>query len=109
MPETPIRGAELARQRCFNHAFRAAAARCRRCGRCFCRECVTEHAGRVICAQCLGRLARRGKATSRLMRGAAACVAAGAGLVAAWAVFYYLGQLLLRLPTPFHEGTLWGN
>ena len=65
--------------------------------------------GRVICAQCLGRLAQRGKATSRLMRGAAACVAAGAGLVAAWAVFYYLGQLLLRLPTPFHEGTLWSN
>ena len=28
-------------------------------------------------------------------------------LVLLWLTFYCLGQALLLLPTPFHEGTLW--
>jgi hypothetical protein len=30
-----------------------------------------------------------------------------AGLFTVWLFFYLLGQGLLRLPSSFHEGTLW--
>jgi len=46
---------DLTHQRCHHHQFREAAARCPECGRYFCRECITEHADRVLCASCLGK------------------------------------------------------
>ena len=49
----------LAHQRCFNHAVREAVARCPECGQCFCRECITEHDDRVVCAACLKKLTRQ--------------------------------------------------
>jgi hypothetical protein len=98
---------DLIQQGCFYHAARVAAARCPRCRRFFCRECVTEHEGQVICASCLARLgarvARRGAGLAALAL-AAPCAA---GLLALWLAFYGLGHLLLRLPSTFHEGVLW--
>jgi hypothetical protein len=29
------------------------------------------------------------------------------GSVLVWLFFYYLGQMLLELPSSFHEGNLW--
>ena len=97
----------LADQRCFNHAQREAVARCPSCGKYFCRECITEHEDRIICAACLGKLAR-GSLLRR--RGFAGLIRAGQcvlGLLAAWFFFYLLGESLLSLPSAFHEGTLW--
>jgi hypothetical protein len=97
----------LTYQRCFNHAHREAVALCPRCGQFFCRECITEHEERVICAACLRKLTpallmqRRGF-SSLLRLGHCAL-----SLLAAWFFFYLLGESLLRLPTSFHEGTLW--
>ena len=54
----------LAHQRCFNHALREAAARCPGCGNFFCRECVTEHDDRVLCAACLETGKTKGKIKS---------------------------------------------
>src|ERR1043166_5979979 len=48
----------LLQQRCLNHSFREAVARCPECKRYFCRECVTEHDDRLICAACLKKLSR---------------------------------------------------
>jgi hypothetical protein len=98
---------EFAAQKCFNHRSREAAARCPECRRTFCRECVTEHEGRAVCAACLRRLASgRGRAASGLDAAllAARCLLGFAGL---WLLFYAVGQGLLRLPSSFHEGTLW--
>jgi len=47
---------DLAYQRCLNHTFREAVARCPECGHYFCRECITEHEDRVVCASCLRKL-----------------------------------------------------
>jgi len=33
--------------------------------------------------------------------------AALAGVFAAWLAFYYLAQMLIAIPTPFHDGTVW--
>jgi hypothetical protein len=98
---------EIAAQKCFNHRRREAVARCPGCGRTFCRECITEHEGRAICAGCLGRLvAPRGGSAPRFASAllAARCALGFAGL---WLFFYAIGQALLRLPSSFHEGTLW--
>ena len=97
----------LAQQRCYHHAAREAVALCLECRRCFCRECVTEHEDRVICAACLKELARPSLMRARSFvrtRRMALCLF---GLVTAWFFFYLLGQVLLTLPSSFHEGTVW--
>ena len=43
-------------------------------------------------------------------RGFAGLIRAGQcllGVMAAWFFFYLIGEVLLSLPTAFHEGTLW--
>ena len=98
---------DLTRKRCFNHSSREAAARCLTCGRFFCRECVTEHAGRVNCALCLGELNGEPTGRSGGLRRLRRWAACGAGVVVAWTIFYLLGKALLTIPTSFHEGTMW--
>ncbi|MDI6774583.1 MAG: rhomboid family protein [Verrucomicrobiota bacterium] len=96
---------DLSQQRCFNHASREAAARCPACGRCFCRECVTEHGDRVICATCLRKPAGGGE--KRRLRSAALLLRSALGFMVLWALIYHIGQVLLRIPSSVHEGTLW--
>jgi hypothetical protein len=78
-------------QRCWTHEAREAVCRCPECGRSFCRECVTEHDGRLLCAACLKTLAqaptsRRG-GLRRLIPAAMALV----GILLAWLVFFGAG------------------
>ncbi|HEX3870221.1 MAG TPA: hypothetical protein VHV77_07295, partial [Pirellulales bacterium] len=87
----------LARERCFQHAGREAIARCPECGRYFCRECITEHEDRIICASCLHQLGQRQEETGRGVRWLPALLeatGAGLGLVVAWISFYFLGSYL---------------
>lgn len=97
----------LAHQRCFNHAGREAVARCPECGQYFCRECITEHDDRVVCAACLKTLTRQppGRRTTfaRLLRLAQCAL----GILIAWFFFFLIGGALLKVPASFHEGTLW--
>lgn len=88
-------------QRCLNHAAREAVAQCPTCKRFFCRECITEHAGRMICVKCVNALTRGAQKTARAVR-ARWTVTAVAGLLIAWLVFYYLGLTLARIPSKFH-------
>ena len=95
----------LAHARCFQHLGREAVARCPECTRFFCRECVTEHEGRMICQSCLGDLLDEGpEAKASWGRTLGGWLMAGVGLVIAVAVFYLLGRLLLRIPSNFHSG-----
>ncbi len=91
----------IAEERCFNHASREAVARCPECGRYFCRECVSEHEGRAICAFCLKKLgaspARRYRLTG-LVRAAQVLI----GILILWSSFYLLGRVLLTIPSSFH-------
>ncbi len=115
----PPLSAPLTRQRCWNHAEREAAARCPSCARFYCRECVTEHAGRMVCAACLRtqlaagerRLRPGGGRTRQALRatlaGAWRAAQVGAGVAAAWFFFHLVAQWLVSLPENFHEGTFW--
>jgi hypothetical protein len=98
-------GAPLA-QRCWNHEAREAVCRCPACGRSFCRECVTEHDARLLCASCLNALTRgQSKQRSGLRRLAAPAMAI-AGLVFASLVFFGAGEGLLLI-TARMEQTSW--
>lgn len=97
----------LAHQRCFHHSRREAAARCPECGRFFCRECVTEHDDRVICARCLRKLVRRPLTERLRLAGIVRIAQCLLGVLIVWLFFYCLGRALLSLPADFHEGTLW--
>ena len=98
----------LLKQRCHLHANREAAARCPACRRFFCRECITEHEHRVICATCLAASTAPPPAVKKPRRSSHLPLTLLA-LLCAWACFYLIGQLLLNIPSRFHEGAIWAN
>lgn len=93
--------------RCFNHAAREAVARCPGCRRFYCRECVTEHDDRLMCATCLAGLSELNAKTDSRWRGLIRVGQAVAGLAFIWLMFLLLGQALLQTPSQFHEGVTW--
>jgi hypothetical protein len=96
----------LTEQRCLNHALREAVALCPSCRRFFCRECITEHDDRVICAGCLKK--QLATQSTRRRFGAGLAVARSLfGLLLAWVFFYLIGQGLLSIPSSLHEGVFW--
>lgn len=99
----------LAHQRCRNHAGREAVARCPECKRYFCRECITEHDDRVICATCLANLAEGRGAKRWRISGVVQAGQFALGLFLLWSCFYVLGRVLLNVPTEFHEQSIWAE
>jgi len=97
----------LAQQRCYNHSDRVAAACCLKCGQFYCRECVTEHEGRLLCARCLGQVAKTPRTARFVLGGLLKTTACGVSFLLLWLFFYLVGRGLLTLPSSFHEGTLW--
>ena len=99
----------ISQQRCFIHDYREAVARCPACRNTFCRECVTEHEGRVVCAACLKKtLGTRAESRHSLRR----FVIAGLPIVAlliAWWMFYGIGRILLSIPSSVHDGSAWSK
>lgn len=87
-------------KRCVTHFAREAAVRCPECLLFYCRECVTEHQGRMICARCVAR-----HVAVKPAKGSSAAIWAlfsAAGLLFTWMVFYYAGMALARIPSSFH-------
>ncbi len=98
---------DITHQRCLNHRFREAVARCPECGRFFCRECITEHEDKVLCASCLRKQLKSGSQRLHRYQWIIRCSHFFTGLFLLYVIFYYSAQILLALPTAFHEGTLW--
>jgi hypothetical protein len=92
--------------RCLNHRDREAAARCPSCKDYFCRECVTEHEGRVMCARCLAALAGGAGAKDAGRSFTRPILAFIAFAFVVW-FFFLLGRTLLMLPDAFHDGAFW--
>jgi hypothetical protein len=101
--------AELIHQRCFNHALREAAALCPECHHFYCRECITEHDDRVICAVCLGKMASRSLTQRAGFRFAVRTLQTLVGLAIACSFFYFVGRTLLSIDSSVHEGTIWSG
>ncbi len=78
-------------QRCMYHPSREPVGRCAECRNPFCRECVTEHDDRLICAACLARSRPTPGSRSRLLH----WLGAPAGVLTAWLFFWLLGWVLV--------------
>jgi hypothetical protein len=90
-------------QRCWNHDAREAVCRCPECGRSFCRECVTEHEARLLCASCLTKLTRTHAARRTGLRRLLLAAMALSGILLAWVVFYGAGEALLLVTTRMEQ------
>jgi uncharacterized paraquat-inducible protein A len=97
----------IASKRCFNHSTRGAVARCPECTRYFCRECITEYRGKVICSRCLKKLADSETAQKFSFKLPLKFIESLIGIILAWLFFFIIGQGLLMIPHSFHEGTIW--
>jgi len=84
-------------QRCRNHENREAVCRCPQCGRSFCRECVSEHEARLLCAACLKLLAERPVPRTRSLRRLVPAALALAGILTAWAVYFAGAEAAMTL------------
>ncbi len=98
---------ELSRQKCRRHAFREAVARCMECNGFFCRECVTEHEDRLLCSDCLLKLAGKSKKKFTILFRSFQLSWGLVCLFFLWFFFYEIGKFLLSLPADFHDGTFW--
>ena len=98
---------DISSRRCHNHPGREAVALCTSCGRSFCRECVAEHDDRMFCASCIEKLLRTVPSMRFNLSDIFSAGQSFLSIIITWLVFYYLGQLLLSLPSSFHDGTLW--
>jgi hypothetical protein len=90
-------------QRCWNHDAREAVCRCPECGRSFCRECVTEHEARLLCAHCLITVVRPAAVQAGRMRRMLPAAMALAGILLAWVVFYSAGEAFLLITTRMEQ------
>jgi len=93
-------------KRCLNHRNREAVARCPSCRDFYCRECVTEHLGRVICAKCLAAITAESRDARKHFSVVRPLVATLAFLLI-WGYFFAMGRALLLLPDSFHDGSVW--
>jgi len=99
----------IAKSTCLTHPSRSAAARCPVCRHFFCEECITEHDGRLTCAQCLRDAENKEDETIRRRPWAVVfpVLQFGIGLLMIWMLFYYSARFLMLIPTSFHDGTVW--
>ena len=93
-------------QRCWNHELREAVCRCPGCGRSFCRECVTEHEARLLCAGGLRAVSARAEMRGGISRKLGPFWMAAAGLLLAWLFFYAAGQGMILVAGRL-EQTAW--
>ena len=95
-------------QRCWNHDRREAVCRCPECGRSFCRECVTEHDARLLCAVCLQRLTRAVRPASSGLRKLVPTAMTIAGILLAWVIFYSAGEAMILITGRIEQAS-WRN
>ena len=97
------RATRVLMERCFRHPGREAASRCPGCKRYYCRECVNEHEGRVLCAECLEKLLAPQTTRLRTWPSIAAPLSVLGGLLIAWLFFAAVANVLLLFPDTFHD------
>jgi len=95
-------------QRCWNHEAREAVCRCPECGRSYCRECVTEHQARLLCAACLQKIERSAQSRRDRRRLFPAALAL-AGILFAWLLFYGAGEALILFTSRLEQASWQGR
>jgi hypothetical protein len=91
------------------HDTREAVGRCVACEGGFCRECITEHEGKLYCAPCFARRVDASKKGAKRADGKKlrAIVLTAGSVFFLVVAFYLLGRLVSAVPPDFHDGTIW--
>jgi hypothetical protein len=89
-------GIEL-QQRCWNHDAREAACRCPGCGRSYCRECVSEHEGRLLCAACLSVVTSGREPGGGRVGNLAPAAMIAAAILLAWLTYWVAGESVMAV------------
>jgi uncharacterized paraquat-inducible protein A len=99
--------ATLRQRRCDNHPQREASARCPECAKFFCRECITEHDDRVLCASCLAKLSVKKTKDKARWEWAPRVGLALCAIVLIFFMMLLIGNLLIDVPSHFHDKGGW--
>lgn len=83
--------------------------RCPECGRSFCRECVTEHAARLLCAACLKALAQTAQSRPGGLRRLLPAGMLLGGILLAWLVFFGAGAAFNLLASRLEQSSWQGQ
>ena len=102
----------LAQTTCRIHFDRPATARCPSCEQFYCRECITDHDGRMTCAACLKKEREEAVKPKKAKSGLhwfqpAPLIHFSIALAVAWVLFYLVAKTLTGIPDDFHDGTIW--
>jgi hypothetical protein len=79
------------------------------CGQSFCRECVSEHDLRMLCAECLRREASGAKPKAERRHLPVFALQFLGGLLLLWFTLWLAGRILVEIPVDFHDGKVWSN
>jgi hypothetical protein len=90
-------------QHCWNHEAREAVCRCPACRRSYCRECVSEHEGRLLCAVCLSGVAARSEAGAGVFGKLAPLGMIAAAILIAWLAYWAAGASLIGVIRRLHQ------
>src|SRR5277367_645482 len=99
--------ATLRQKRCVNHPQREASARCPECGKFYCRECISEHDDRILCASCLARIVIKKDAGTPMWTWAPQVGLALLAVATVYFIFLLVGNFLLSFPSDFHDKGGW--
>ncbi len=84
-------------QHCWNHEAREAACRCPSCGRTYCRECVSEHEGRLLCAACLAGVTGKRETRAGFADKLTPPTMLLAAILLAWLTYWVMGASVIGL------------
>jgi len=102
-----IAAATLRQKLCVNHPQREASARCPGCGKFYCRECISEHDDRVLCAACLAGMSAKKETETSRWAWAPRLALVVLAVITVYFAFLLLGNLLLSFPSEFHGKGGW--
>lgn len=69
---------------------------------------MVDHAGRLLCASCVAKLAAvAARPRGARWRTSREVTSFGFAVLVAWTAFFIVGKILLAIPTAVHEGTIW--
>ena len=60
-----------------------------------------------MCSNCLKKLARTARARRPILAHLWRLTQCAAGIVIAWFFFFLIGQSLVKIPSTYHEASLW--
>ena len=92
-------------RRCANHATREAVARCPACKKDLCRECITEHKGKMLCTDCLKSTTAKKEAERKKLEFALLGLLFVAGMIVSFYFFFGIASILEKIPDKFHDAS----